>query len=331
MTVLNDVRRRRGWLAGLSMALAVAGLLAACGGGTSQVDPFKPGRVIALGDESSVIVNDGANNGRKYIVNGLDTSAVRDCRLLPNWVQSVSDHYGFVFAECNKDAAAPRAFMRAKVGAKVDDPTLGMAQQIAEQIASGDGFKSNDLVTILIGQNDLIELSERVQAGSMTAADASGEAKRRGTQLAQRVNTILGFGAKGLVVTVPDMGLSPYAITLNKTSPGAAALLSSLSYDFNAALRTEIDQTRFDGRNYGLVLADDTVQSIAKFPGSYGYTNVVDAVCLVAAPNCTTAAADLVSGATLDSYMWSTDRQLSPSLHSRIGSQALTRALNNPF
>lgn len=330
MTVLN-VMRRPGWLAGVSMTVAAAGLLAACGGGTSQVEPFKPGRVIAFGDETSVIVNDGANNGRKYTVNGLDASAARDCTLLPNWVQSVTDHYGFVFAECNKAAATPRAFLRAKVGAKVDDPTLGMTQQIAEQIANGDGFKSNDLVTILIGANDLIELSERVQAGTLTAADASAEAKRRGTQLAERVNTILAAGAKGIVVTVPDMGLSPYAITLNKTSPGAAALLSSLTYDFNAMLRTTIDQTRFDGRNYGLVLADDTVQSIAKFPGSYGYSNVVDAVCLVALPNCTSAAADLVSGASLDSYMWASDRQLSPSLHSRIGSQALTRALNNPF
>lgn len=330
MTVLN-VLRRPGWLAGISVALAAAGLLAACGGGTSQVEPFKPGRVIAFGDETSVIVNDGANNGRKYSVNGLDSAGARDCTVQPLWVQSITDHYGFVFAECNKAAAAPRAFMRAKVGAKVDDPTLGVAQQIAEQIASGDGFKSNDLVTILIGANDIIELNEQVSAGSLSAADATAEAKRRGTHLAERINTILGAGAKALVVTIPDMGLSPYAIKLEKTSAGTQARMSSLSYDFNAALRTNVDQTRFDGRNYGLVLADDTVQSISRFPGSFGYSNVTDGVCLVALPNCTSATADLVSGATLDTYMWSDDRHLSPSLHSRIGSQALTRALNNPF
>jgi len=328
MTVLNVLRRPGGWL---GLSLVAAGILAACGGGTSQVEPFKPGRVIAFGDETSVIVNDGANNGRKYSVNGLDANAVRDCTALPLWVQSVADHYGFVFAECNKAAAAPKAFIRAKVGAKVDDPTLGMAQQIAEQGSSGDGFKSNDLVTILIGANDIIELDQQVQAGSISAADAAAEAKRRGTHLAERVNTILGAGAKALVVTIPDMGLTPYAINLNKTSPGTAARMSSLSYDFNAALRTMIDQTRFDGRNYGLVLADDTVQSIARFPSSFNYSNVTDGVCLVALPNCTSATADLVASATLDTYMWSDDRHLSPSLHSRIGSQALTRALNNPF
>lgn len=330
MTVLN-VLRRPGWLAGLSVALATAGLLAACGGGTSQVEPFRPGRVITFGDETSVIVNDGANNGRKYSVNGVDTNGVRDCTLQPLWVQSITDNYGFVYAECNKAAATPRAFMRAKIGAKVDDPTLGMAQQIAEQLSSGDGFKSNDLVTILIGANDIIELNEQVRAGSLSAADATAEAKRRGVHLAERINTILAAGAKALVVTIPDMGLSPYAIKLEKTSAGTQARMSSMSYDFNAAVRTNIDQTRFDGRNYGLVLADDTVKSIARFPGSFGYGNVTDGVCLVALPNCTSAAADLVSGATLDGYMWSDDLHLSPSLHSRIGSQALTRALNNPF
>lgn len=330
MMVSNRLRRH-GALCGAALALVVAGLVAACGGGTSQVDPFAPGRVIAFGDETSVIVNDGANNGRKYSVNGLDTNSARDCTLLQNWVQVVSDHYGFVFAECNKAAATPKAFMRAKVGAKVDDPTLGMAQQIAEQLSAGDGFKSNDLVTVMIGANDVIELADRVRTGGMSAADASAEAKRRGAHLAERINAILGAGAKALVSTIPDMGLSPYAITVNKSSPGYAAQLSSLSYDFNATLRTTIDQTKYDGRNYGLVLSDDTTQSIARFPGSFGYANVTDAVCLVALPNCTSATADIVAGASVDSYMWADDRHLTPSLQSRIGSQALSRALNNPF
>ncbi|MBI5259636.1 MAG: esterase [Burkholderiales bacterium] len=330
MTLLT-VLRRFGGLTGVTLALGIAALLPACGGGTSQVEPFKPGRVIVLGDETSVIVNDGLNNGRKYTVNGLDSNGVRDCTLQPNWVQVVAAQYGFVFAECNKDAATPKALMRAKVGAKVDDPTIGMASQIAEQQASGEGFKSNDLVTILIGQNDLIELSERVIAGTLSEADAVGEARRRGAVLAERVNTILATGAKGLVSTVPNVGLSPYATKLNTTSAGASARLSNLVYEFNAALRTTIDQTRFDGRNYGLVLTDDTVQALARFPTSYGFSNVIDAVCVAALPNCTTAAADLVSGASVDGYAWASDRLLSPRVHSTIGSQAVSRAINNPF
>ncbi|NRF66700.1 esterase [Aquincola sp. S2] len=324
--------RRTGWRIGTLAAAAMA-LLTACGGGTSQIEPFAPGRLIVFGDENSLIVSDGTGNGRKYTVNGMTGEALplRDCTLNPLWVEALSNHYGFVFAECNKAAATPRAFMRAKAGAKVGDATVGIAQQISEQTTSGGAFKTNDLVTVMLGSNDLIELSERVIAGTLSEGDAVGEARRRGALLAERINGLLGAGARAIVSTVPDMGVTPYAITLNKTRAGAAARLSNLSYEFNATLRTTIDQTRFDGRNYGLVLTDDTVSTVSRFPDSFGYSNVVDGVCAVALPNCTSATADLVSGGNAGTYMWADDRRLAPPMHSRIGSQALTRAINNPF
>lgn len=327
MNVLNELRRAATQAGAVS--LVAAAVLAGCGGGTQQLEPFVPGRLITFGDESSVIVNDGANNGLKYSVNGLDANNVRDCTVLPNWVQTMANHYSFVFAECNKAAATPKAFIRARVGAKVDDPTLGMAQQIADQQAAGNGFRPDDLVTVWIGANDIIELSERVEAGAMSENDAIAEAQRRGTHLAERVNTILQAGAKAIVVTAPDMGFTPYAVTKNKTLPNTGTRLSKLSYEFNAMLRTGIDPTRFDGRNYGLVLADDQVQSTVRFPG--GYTNVVDGLCAKVLPTCTSATADLVSGAAVSTWMWSDDRHFSPSMHDRMGALALSRALNNPF
>jgi outer membrane lipase/esterase len=327
-TPLRRLARRLG-----ALAAATTALLAACGGGTSQIEPFAPTRLIVFGDDHSAIVDDGAHNGRKYSVNGLNSDALplRDCLLLPNWVQTLSIHYGFTFAECNRTGATPRAFMRAKPDAKVEDASIGMAAQVAEQTAAGGAFNAKDLVTVMMGANDLIELSERVVAGTLTDAQAAAEARRRGAALANLVNGVLAAGAKAIVSTVPDMGLSPYAVSRNATTPGVAARLSTLSFEFNATLRTSIDQTRFDGRNYGLVLTDDTVQTITRFPSSFGYANATNGVCVVALPNCTSAAADLVAGGTSDSYIWADDRRLTPSMHSRIGSQALTRALNNPF
>ena len=317
----------------LATMAAAAALLAACGGGTSQIEPFKPNRVIVFGDEDSFIANDGTGNGRKYTVNGMttDTLQLRDCTLLPNWVQTLSDHYGFVFAECNKNNATPRAFMRAKVGAKIDDPGTGLARQISEQTSAGGAFTSKDLVTVMMGSNDIFELSDAVLAGTMTDTQATAEARRRGALLAERINGLLGAGARAIVSTIPDLGVTPYAVKLNKTTGGVSARLTRLSYEFNATLRTTIDQTRFDGRNYGLVLTDDTVQTITKFPENFGYSNAVDGVCAVALPNCTSATADLVSGGNAGAYVWADDKHLTPSMHARIGSQALTRALNNPF
>lgn len=317
----------------LATMTAAAAMLAACGGGTSQIEPFAPNRIIVFGDDHSAIVDDGSHNGRKYTVNGMssDTLPLRDCALLPIWVQTLSNHYGFVFAECNKSNATPRAFMRAKPGAKVDDATTGLARQITEQTTAGGAFSPKDLVTVMMGANDIFELSDAVLAGTMTDAQATAEARRRGALLAERINGLLAANARAIVSTIPDLGKTPYAVKLDRTTPGVGTRLTNLSFEFNATLRTSIDQTRFDGRNYGLVLTDDTVQTISRFASDFGYSNSTDGVCVVALPNCTSATADLVSGGNAGSYVWADDRHLTPSMHERIGSQALTRALNNPF
>ena len=313
-----------------AVAIAAAVVLTACGGGTSQVETFSPTRMISFGDEASLVVDDGAANGRKYTVNGLDANAARDCTLTPIWSQVLATHYGFVYAACNKAAATPKAFARAQAGAKVGDPATGISAQIAEQQSVGGGLQTGDLVTVMMGVHDLVELNERVQAGTLSDADARAEARRRGAQLAAGVNAILGAGTRA---TVPDMGLSPYARALDSTSPGTTARLTQLSYEFNASLRTGIDATRFDGRNYGLVLTDDTVAAVSKVPGAFSSypANVTEAACVVALPQCTSAPADLVASGSTTSHMWADTLRLGPSLHALIGSQAVARAVDNPF
>lgn len=333
MTVFAELRRlARRWMIPALLSGVAAATLVACGGGTSQVQAFTPARLIVFGDEHSLIVNDGANNGRKYTVNGVDTTSARDCLLLPLWSQALASHYGFVFAECNKSAATPQAFMRAKLGATVDSASIGAAAQIAAQAAAGSAVQSGDLVAIMLGANDVIELSDKVQAGTLTADAAVAEARARGGRLAEIINQLLNSGARAIVATVPDMGVSPYAQAQDKIVAGTAARLSTLTFEFNARLRTGIDPNRFDGRNYGLVLADDIVQAMSRYPTSYALNNVAIGVCAVALPNCTNATADLVAtDATASNYLWADDRHLAPSAHTYIGTQAVSRALNNPF
>lgn len=333
MTVFPELRRiaRR-----LAVPALLSGLLAAtlvaCGGGTSQVQAFTPTRLIVFGDENSLLVNDGANNGKKYSINGMDSTPARDCLLLPVWSQALATYYNFVFAECNKAAATPQAFMRARLGAKVDDVSTGIAAQLAAQAAAASAVKLGDMVVVMLGANDVIELSDKVQAGTLTADAALIEVRARGDRLAAAINNLLATGARAIVSTVPDMGLSPYALAQEKIKAGAAARMSALTFEFNSRLRTGIDPTRFDGRNYGLILADDVIQAMARYPTSYVLTNVVDGVCAVALPNCTSATADLIaSDATSANYLWADDRHLGPTAHSYIGSQAVSRAANNPF
>ncbi len=317
-------------LLGLSMVVTAG--LSACGGGTAQIQAFKPARLIVLGDETSVLIDDGASNAKKYSISNWDaTTSVRDCLLLPLWVQALSTHYSFVFAECNKAAATPAAFMRAKVGGKVEGAGIGLAAQLAAQTSADSAVKAGDLFSVMIGANDLFELADRLQAGTLNAANATTEARRRGAVLANQINALLATGARGIVATVPDVGLSPYVKAMETTRAGAIAQVTALTYEFNAALRTTIDSSKYDGRNYGLVLADDLVLSMSKNPAVFALSNVDKAVCAVALPDCTSATADLITDGVAASFLWADNKRLASNAQGRIGTQAVARAQGNPF
>ena len=154
---------------------------------------------------------------------------------------------------------------------------------------------------------------------------------------ATQINSILGSGARALVVTIPNMGKSPYAILAAATDPGADTLMATWSAEYNAALRLGIDATDFDGRNYGLVLADDVIAAIEKFPTSYlgSPANIKTGACTLASmpQGCV-----VVTGATApavnlaaNTHLWASDRHFGPVAHTYIGSQAVSRAVNNPF
>jgi hypothetical protein len=346
---LIPLSRRHGWRIAGVLAL-VGTLLTACGGGTSVVNAFHPSRLVVFGDENSAMSTDGHH----YSINA-QTNGVFDCGLNPVWTQVLASSYGFVFKECNPTAvAAPQALMQAKAGAKVAD--------LGAQFATVTGLGTGDLVTVMMGANDIIEVYEtHFGAGkTWTAAEetaASDELTARGEAVAVQVMALMDRGAKVVVVTVPDLGLSPYAITeknlATHTDHDRAALLSALSFAFNARLRVAIDPRLYDGRDYALVLGDETVQVMAVAPSSFGLTNV-DTI-----PDVTTAACDpakaaadgwcfrpftpaatdtapattgtLVTGASDTNHLWATDRWLGPVAQGRIGLLAQTRAQGNPF
>ena len=76
------------------------------------------------------------------------------------------------------------------------------------------------------------------------------------------------------------------------------------------------------------MLADDDTIAAVRSPGSFGVTNITDAACTVAPPDCTTATLVTPEAAT---YLWATDRVFGPVFHNQLASQAITRARNNPF
>jgi len=213
----------------------------------------------------------------------------------------------------------------------VADAVTGMAQQIAEGALGPD-----DLVTVYFGTNDLVEIYELYASNALTRAGALAEAQSRGRAAADQFNKLLATGARALLFLAPELGLSPYAIAKNAGDPGAKALLSELTYQFNGHLRTNIDAQKYDGRNYGLIITDDIVSALVAAPsGSTLYLaspyDVTTAECVVALPNCTTAAADLVSGGLYNSHLWADDRRLGYPGHALLANRAVSLLRSLPL
>ncbi len=324
---VTRVGRWRRWSA------AAAVLLAACGGGTTQYDPFVAGRVLVLGDELSFIGSDGS----KLAVNGLKADNVTvDCAAEPLWVQSIASLYGLVFQECNPNGATEfNAIMRAAPGAKVAD----IVAQVDTQLANG-GFRDKDLVLALGGMNDVLELYHQHKSGAQSLAAVVGEAQARGERMAAVVNRVIGLQAKVIVSTVPDLAFSPFAVAEEAAKPGSAQVLAELTRVFNERLGVKV---LLDGRFVGLMQTDLRTQLAARFPASYSLANATSAVCDLAksAPtsavrpagtelrNCTTLT--LIDGASAGLYFWAYGTQLSSGGQSQLASLAIDRARRNPF
>ena len=308
---------------GLALAsVAAAALIAGCGGGcTQQIDPFAPTRVIAFGDESGTILQ----SGKHYGINGLnpDTKQV-DCRLNPVWSQLLATGFNFVYPQCNSDfVALPQGIMYAAAGVRVAD-----VRDKIDQHLSNDRFGPKDIVGVMVGVNDILELYRQFPAQSRDSL--INEAKARGKLLADQVNRIANANGRVVVSTIFDVGLTPFGQKerQQQTDIDRAIFLDELSTAFNTALRLNLLN---DGRLIGLVLVDESIQQITRFPAAFGYTNVTDAACRteVAAQDCTTDT--LVTDASPTQWLWAGPTLLAPSAQQRIGTLALSRARNNPF
>ena len=310
------------------VAIGALAALASCGGGTYQVSTFAPVRMLSFGDESSRLEG---GQGLKYSINQISsTSLAVDCTLSPIWNQSLATSYGLVFSNCNPNASNNVSVLdETTVGGTVDD--------VVDKVAAfqaGDTFNYNDIVTIWVGMNDVLNEYRSNGTGDQTAILES--MKQQGATLAGVVNNVANAGAKVILLTIPDMSYTPFAYAEQQRGDfDRAKLLSDMSTQFNLGLRSNIIN---DGSKIGLVLVDDLVRNAVRSPGSYGLISLDNQSygCLPSAPlptcNNQTLNNDPSTGQPANgSFMWADATHLGSVMQGQIGSQAVNRAHSNPF
>jgi outer membrane lipase/esterase len=316
------------------LVAATFAVAAGCGGGTSQFEPFVPERMFAFGDEASALTST-APAGRNYGINGINGNGTTDntaddffdCTLQPNWVQSLASLYGFVFAECNPNNALAKAHNRSAPGARVAEVEAQVeAQSQRDPQAADGGFRDKDIVSLMVGVNDILELYGQYDGSNEAALVA--EASARGNRAARVVNRLVDLRAKVVVSNIPDLGLTPFALKQNTANPGSdrSGLLSRLSSAFNERLGVSL---LIDGRFVAFVQTDQRVLVMNRSPASFGLVNTTDAVCATPPPDCTNNT--LVPDAIGNAYLWAGDYLLSYLGQTQVADLAIARALRNPF
>lgn len=312
------------WASRLTAPLAVlalsGALLAGCGGGTSQVDQFRPTRLLSFGDELNLLTADG----KKYGVNAVsDTDAVL-CANNPLWVQTVAAYYGLTFSQCNPNNVTDfKAVTLATVGAGVNE----FLTQV-DTFQASNTFTNTDLITVFVGFNDV--KAAYVKYPAQSEAELVAEVKGKGEALAGRINTLAGLGPRVLVSTAWDLAGTPWALSEKAahTDTDRAALIARLTEAFNLAMRLKLVN---DGSKVGLLLGDDLSRAMAsdRTRGAYGMANSTVAACSTALPNCTTKT--VVTNASAATYLWADDTRPGYVFHTFLGNQAVSRLANLPF
>jgi outer membrane lipase/esterase len=301
-------------------ALPIVAALAACSD-SRFAEPFAADRVVAFGDEASLVLADG----RKYSVNDF-TDGNLDCAKNRIWLQDLAANFGKPLSTCAGTSSTASSVSRAQAGAKAD----GLRQQVDAHLAS-DRLGEKDLVTMYVGLNDIVGEYARLAADGESAITARlGDA---GRLLGAQVNRVATAGSPVLVFAIHDLGLTPFGAAEEAASPGRAGLLTRLTSAFNTAMRLEIIN---DGRMIGLVDSFDLLRAMGRPINAQGITNASQPACLdtAALPDCSTQTLIQNSeGGSINPvpYLWADKLRFGSTAHNWLGQIAIARARNNPF
>ncbi|MCK0148938.1 autotransporter domain-containing protein [Marivita sp. S6314] len=164
----------------------------------------------------------------------------------------------------------------AEGGSRVTDPTgigfnlsqgittRSLAEQVDRLLADRPKLGENDLVILWGGANDVFSQAGAVGAGAISVQDAAANMSQAATELVGLVGRVKDAGAESvIVVTVPDIGSTPFGIS---SGPQGAGLQTALTDAFNATLLASI------GDSAVIVDSQKLLGAVQADPVKYGFT-----------------------------------------------------------
>ena len=287
---------------------------------------------VNTGDVFNVVTRIDLGTGSYASTSGAlkrTTDQFYNCSASTIWTQYVARAFGKGYeADCQLDRAG--AVSHAVAGAKVAE----LSAQIAQAKSAGQ-LKSGALVTVWLGQNDLVEIFD----SAASLADKEAAAKARAATLIDSVKQILATGAKVVLVNAPNLAYSPYALAKNAVSCADVSdrpcnpEMDALVVAFNKQLITSLGaEYALNGRQLGYVDAAQLTNAYARST-SYENKRQCDATKMVRPDGVLDSSSlaycnvgTLVNDGNVGNYLWADDLRVSSTLHSLIASTALTRA-----
>jgi phospholipase/lecithinase/hemolysin len=172
----------------------------------------------------------------------------------------------------------------------------GATGQVAQFQAAHSSADPNALYTIWIGSNDLLDILTGAPP-SQYATDITAAVDN----IDSAIGSLAADGAKNfLILTVPDLGVTPDAIA---GGSGVQFAASALAAEFDSALISSLDAiASLDSLNLSTLDTYSLLDAIVANPSSYGFTNVTSP--------CVTGAIDYVGGTACASTLAAQNKYL---------------------
>jgi phospholipase/lecithinase/hemolysin len=197
--------------------------------------------------------------------------------------------------------------------------TLPVVSQVDAHLARNGSFRSDQVVLVWAGANDLFTQLAIVGGGGSAAA-AQVAVQTAAVELAAQVGRIASHGARYIVVlNLPDLGKTPaFAGT------AGAAGATGFTQLFNGTLAAQVAALN----NSGIVMVDvyTTLNAVIAAPAQYGFSNVTQTAC-VNAPNNSSlfcSSATLASAAAPNTYLFADSVHPTTAGHKLIASTVVT-------